>query len=126
MNRVLLLICFLCLSSSALGQQDHRLNYYYYEMDAGPLDVIQLMGNLSVHVLVLDEDNFQKYKNAKPLTEITAGFQGAVQTFPAYVVPPKAAHWYLVVDRNGNPFPNGATFRVLLFSKPKELAVKTS
>ena len=117
MKKLLLLISILCLSSSAFNQQpQRRANYYHYEMDAVPLSVIQVNLNAKVNVFLLDDDNFQKYRDGKGFA-YSAG--GLLPYTPFYIVPPKQQHWYLVMDAGGRPFT--ANVPVRLFSEPKEL-----
>ena len=67
MKKVLLLVSILCLLSSAFGRQNQqplqkRTNYVSYEMDAGVDNLIQIVINVRLNAMLLDDDNFQKYK----------------------------------------------------------------
>lgn len=74
------------------------LNYLHYEFDAGPEDVLEVTLKGGANVLLLDEENFEKYK---------AGYQhkatqgGWAKVSPVHFVPPHVGHWHVVIDRGG-------------------------
>jgi hypothetical protein len=121
MKKFLVLIFILCLSSSVFGQQpqpQRRVNYYFYEMDAGPLSLIQITLNAPANVLLLDEGNFQNYRDVKRFDYVGGSYTPS--TF--YLVPPKQQRWYLVIDQRGGPLTVNPLIR--LFSAPTELVQK--
>lgn len=96
-----------------------RVNYYYYEMDAGPLNVIQITLKVQANVFLVDKDNFQRYKDGQAFTY---AFGIWALRDPIHIVPPKEQHWYVVIDAKGNKFTPNAVVR--LFSESKEIPQK--
>jgi hypothetical protein len=101
MKKVLLLVSILCLSSGTLSQQK-RINYLYYEMDAGTKDLIQIQLSNKLVARLYDSDNFQKYRDGKPDPQAAREQIAAVS--PTYIAPPKNQHWFLVLDNEGQSF----------------------
>ena len=124
MKRLLFLISVLCLclSSNVFGQQPRpRANYYYYGVDAGPENVIQVQVSNPLTVRFLDDSNFQKYQDGRQDVVTTAGAL-ITTAAPYHIVPPKEQHWYVVIENRGLPF--SANVVVRLFSDPKGLEQK--
>ena len=118
MKKVLLLISILFVSLSVFSQQQPpRVNYYYYDAEAGSENYFRVLLPIQANVYLLDNDNFQKYKDGRVFTY---AFGRWVTVSSLDITPPKQQHWYLVTDRNGQKFASG---RVLLFSY-KELPTK--
>ena len=101
MKKFLLLVSILCLSSSTFSQQK-RINYLYYEMDAGTKDLIQIQVSNQLFVRLYDSDNFQKYRDGK--LDPQAALEQFVTASPTYIAPPKNQHWFLVLDNKGQVF----------------------
>ena len=116
MKKVLLLVSILCLSSSAFSQQK-RINYTYYEMDAGPESLIQVALTAQLNARLYDSDNFQKYRDGNP--DAQADLEVKVTKQLTYFKPPKKQHWFLVLDNGGQRFSVGGIVR--LFSLVEEI-----
>jgi len=120
MKKLLVLISFLCLLTTVFNHQiPPRVNYYYYEMDAGSLNVIQITLKVQANVFLLDKDNFQRYKDGQAFNY---AFGIWAQNPPIHIAPPKEQHWYVVIDAKGNKFTPNAVVR--LFSESKEIPQK--
>jgi len=132
MKKVLLLVSILCLSSSALclsssafgqqNQQQQRKNYVSDEMNAGPENLVQIVINVRLYAFLLDDDNFQKYRNGVDYRQLRYGVSTQTLTNPTYVVPPTKQHWHLVIDNGGQPF--NVNPAVKLYSLVKNLSPK--
>src|SRR5947209_5429667 len=74
------------------------MEYLHREFDLGEGDILEvtLAGN-AANVLLLDEDNFQKYREGRPYS-YSGGY---ARTSPFRVQAPRAGHWHLVVDLAG-------------------------
>ena len=117
MKKALLLASILCLLSSAFGQpkqqpQQKRTNYVSYEMNAGGDNLIQIVINIRLNAMLLDDDNFQKYKNGVDYRQLSYGMSIQTATNPTYIVPPKKQHWHLVLDNGGRPLAGNAGVRL--------------
>jgi len=73
------------------------MNYLVYEFDAGPQDTIQVKLDKQANVRLLDSSNFQKYRNGQHHTY----YGGHAKKSPVKLKPPRAGHWYVVVDLGG-------------------------
>jgi hypothetical protein len=75
------------------------MEYLHKEFDLAAGDSIEvtLAGN-AANVLLLDEDNFQKYRQGKPYHHDGGGY---VRTSPFRIQAPQPGRWHLVVDLAG-------------------------
>jgi hypothetical protein len=78
------------------------------ELSAGDVVEVTLSGN-AANVMLLDPDNFQKYKQG----EQYHNYGGYVRTSPYRVQPPHGGKWHLVVDLGGASGRVQASVRVI-------------
>lgn len=126
-KKVLLLVSILCLSLSAFGQQNKqpqpqqkRTNYIFYEIgDAGTDNLILIVTNARLNILLLDDDNFQKYKNGVDNRQLSYGVLAQMAANPTYISPQKG-HWHLIIDNGGQPLGNVGVRLYLAKELPQE------
>ena len=86
------------------------MDYLHKEFDLADGDVIEvtLAGN-AANVLLLDEGNFQNYRQGKPYDY----FGGYVRTSPYRIKAPRPGHWHLVIDLGGGAGRVQASSRII-------------
>jgi hypothetical protein len=74
------------------------MEYLHQEFDLAEGDVVEvtLAGN-AANVLLLDEGNYQTYRQGKPYDY----YGGYVRTSPFRIQAPRPGQWHLVVDLGG-------------------------
>jgi Domain of unknown function (DUF1883) len=83
--------------------------HLHQELDAGPHDVIEVTLNGQANVLLLDTDNYDRYRRS----EHYRYHGGLAKASPVRLVPPSDGHWHVVVDLGG--FPGRIRADVVLF-----------
>jgi hypothetical protein len=86
------------------------MEYLHKELDLSEGDVVEvtLAGN-AANVLLLDPDNFQKYRQGRPY-HYSGGY---ARTSPYRIETPQSGRWHLVVDLGGGPGKVRASVRVI-------------
>ncbi len=74
------------------------MNYLHYEYDAGPDDVLEVTLEGKANVLLLDDENFEKYRTGYRHTATQGGW---AKVSPVHFVPPHRGRWHVVIDRGG-------------------------
>jgi hypothetical protein len=69
-----------------------------FELTEGQVVEVTLVGN-AANVLLLDEANYQNYRQGKPYT-YSGGY---TRTSPYHIPAPRPGRWHLVVDLGGGP-----------------------
>ena len=75
------------------------MNHLHYEFDAGPDDPLEVTLIGKANVLLLDDDNYQKYQIGRRYAYAAGGF---ATISPVYLYPPRQGHWHVVVDLGGH------------------------
>ena len=70
-------------------------------------DVVEVACSHHCEIVLLDDNNFFNYKNARPFTRHDGGF---FTMFPARLLVPQAGYWNIVIDLGGG----NATIRHLI------------
>ncbi|MET0792184.1 MAG: DUF1883 domain-containing protein [Polyangiaceae bacterium] len=73
------------------------MSYVHYELTAGPTDTVQVTVDKQANVLLLDEGNYQSYRNRR-------GFRyhgGRALRSPVNLRPPHSGKWHVVIDLGG-------------------------
>ncbi len=86
------------------------MEYLHREFDLAEGDIVEvtLAGN-AANVLLLDEDNFQKYQQGKPYR-----YEGGyARTSPYRLQAPRSGRWHLVIDLAGGAGRVQASSRVI-------------
>ncbi len=85
------------------------MEYLHYEFDAVPSETIEVTLDHAANVQLLDDENFQNYRDHKRFD-----YQGGyAQTSPFRLHPPQAGHWHLVVDLGGGAGSVRASLRII-------------
>ncbi len=75
------------------------MNYLHYEFEAGPDEVLEVaLEGSGANVLLLDNENFAKYKAGYRHTAAQGGW---AKVSAVHFVPPHKGHWHVVIDRGG-------------------------
>ncbi len=74
------------------------MNFLHYEIEVGPDDRVEVTLDHAANVQLLDETNFQNYRNGRPYRY----FGGHAERSPFHIQPPHEGHWHLVVDLGGS------------------------
>jgi hypothetical protein len=74
-------------------------NYLHYEFDVGPNDTIQVTLDKPANVKLLDDTNYQKYREGQQY-RYDGGFTKALLVI---LTVPHEGHWHLVIDLGGYP-----------------------
>lgn len=64
-------------------------------MNAG--DVVIVDSNYQANVLLLDDDNFNRYRSGQPFRH----YGGHFTHFPVRITAPKDGHWNITIDLGG-------------------------
>jgi hypothetical protein len=94
------------------------MEYLHYEFDATPLEVVEVTLDHAANVQLLDEENFQNYRDHKRFDY----HGGYAQTSPFRLKPPYAGRWHLVVDLGGGAGSVRASLQII----PQALASSDS
>ena len=86
------------------------MNYLHHEFDAGPDDVLEVTLQGRANVLLLDDENYEKYKAGYRHTATQGGW---AKVSPVHFVPPRQGHWHVVIDLGGYPGKVTASVRQL-------------
>lgn len=86
------------------------MEYLHKEFDLAQDDAVEvfLVGN-AANVLLLDDENFQNYREGKPYKY----FGGYARTSPFRLPAPQAGRWHLVIDLGGGAGRVQASSRVI-------------
>jgi hypothetical protein len=77
------------------------LDHLHSEIVVGAEQIVQVtLGGNQSNVLLLDDDNYEKYRKGESYT-YRAG--GAFSVSPAVIRPPTPGRWHLVIDLGGAP-----------------------
>jgi uncharacterized protein DUF1883 len=79
-----------------------------FELSAGDVVEVTLAGN-AANVLLLDESNFQNYRQGRPYSY----YGGYAQTSPFRIQAPRPGRWHLVVNLGGGAGRVQASGRVI-------------
>ena len=85
------------------------MNYLFYEVDAGPQQVIQVTLDKQANVKVMDAANYHQYRSGRRYTY----YGGLATVTPFRISPPSHGHWYVVIDLGGYPGTVRASVSVL-------------
>jgi hypothetical protein len=68
----------------------------HYDFDAGPNNIIQIIlnPNTKANVQLLDELNFENYKNGRKYS-----YFGDIVDDSTSLRPPRYGHWHLIIDQ---------------------------
>lgn len=87
--------------------------FLHQEMEVGPDDLIEVTLNNPANVLLLDSDNYEKYRNNRPYRYAKGGY---VRHSPFRLRAPSQGSWHVVIDLGGGPGHIRAWVRI--FSEP--------
>mgnify|MGYP001042651482 CR=1 FL=1 len=73
------------------------MNYLHQEFDAGPDDLIEVALDGQANVMLLDRENFERYRRHEPFQY----YGGHATVTPTRLVPPRRGRWHLAVDLGG-------------------------
>lgn len=85
------------------------MKYLYYEVNAGPNDIIEVNLNKQANVRVMDSSNYQNYRRGRRHRY----YGGLAKKRPVHITPPRQGHWYVIIDLGGNPGSVRASVKVL-------------
>lgn len=71
--------------------------FLHYSINAGPTKMVQVTLDSWANVLLLDDNNFDRYRRG----ERYQYYGGYVDTSPYQIRPPHYGHWNVVIDRGG-------------------------
>jgi hypothetical protein len=91
------------------SEEDVKLNFLHYDVTAGPNNVIQVTLDTQANVLLLDDINFQYYKQSAKFRY----YGGLAKVSPFNIRPPHAGHWNVVIDLGGRAGTVHASVRVV-------------
>lgn len=76
------------------------MHHIHQEFDAGPDDVVEVALDGPANVLLLDPENYDRYRRNE-----TYRYQGGghYKQSPAELVPPRPGRWHVVIDLGGYP-----------------------
>lgn len=89
------------------------LEFIHHEMKVGPDDLIEVLLNSWANILLLDPENYERYRNHRPYRYAKGGY---VEHSPFRLRAPFYGTWHLVVDLGGGPGHVRAWVRI--FSEP--------
>jgi hypothetical protein len=75
------------------------MNYLHYEFDVGPDRVIQVTLDKQANTRLLDNSNYQNYRNGQQYRY----YGGYATVSPVNLRAPYQGHWHLVIDLGGYP-----------------------
>ena len=75
------------------------MSHLHYEIDAGPEQVVEVTLDKQANVLLLDAENYEKYKS----NQTYQYFGGLATSSPCRLRPPSQGHWHIAVDLGGQP-----------------------
>ena len=84
------------------------MNYLFWEVDAGPGDVVEVTLDRQANVKLMDYSNYQNYRAGTQYRY----YGGLAKVSPVRVPVPAQGHWYVVVDLGGYPGTVHAAVRV--------------
>ena len=73
------------------------MNYLHYDLNLSPSDAVEVKLDKQANVRLLDESNFNLYKQGKNHRY----FGGKATQTPVIMAPPNPGRWHLVVDLGG-------------------------
>jgi hypothetical protein len=73
------------------------MNYLHQEFEAGPDDLIEVALDGQANVMLLDPENFERYRRREPFQY----YGGLATVTPTRLVPPSRGRWHLAVDLGG-------------------------
>lgn len=73
------------------------MKFLHWDMNAGPDNVIRVELDRQANVLLMDDINFNSYRNGRSYRY----FGGLAKHSPSTIVPPHSGHWNVVVDLGG-------------------------
>lgn len=71
--------------------------FLHYSITAGPTNIVKVTLDSWANVLLLDDNNFNKYRRG----ERYQYYGGHVANSPYSIRPPHHGHWNVVIDRGG-------------------------
>ena len=75
------------------------MNFLHYDLQLGSDDIVEVTLDRQANIKLLDSVNFARYKQGKR-HRYSGGFAKAS---PVHLLPPRAGHWYLIIDLGGYP-----------------------
>ncbi|MDX1969969.1 MAG: DUF1883 domain-containing protein [Planctomycetaceae bacterium] len=73
------------------------MNFLHFELDLGCDDAVEVTLNHQANVRLLDDANFERYRNGQHHK-----YYGGLATESPVVIPaPRSGHWHVVVDLGG-------------------------
>jgi hypothetical protein len=85
------------------------MKFIHYEFDLGLNDAVEVSLDKQANVLLLDGNNFQRYRNRQQYTY----HGGRAIASPVRLRPPHPGRWHVVVDTGGNAGTVRASVRVI-------------
>jgi hypothetical protein len=85
------------------------MNYLVYEVDVGPLDVVEVTLDKQANVRLMDASNYQSYRSGRAHRY----YGGLAKTSPLRLRAPSSGHWYVAVDLGGYAGTVRASVRVI-------------
>jgi len=73
------------------------VNYLYWDFNMGPNDVVEVTLDKQANAFLVDSLNYSSYRNGRSFRY----YGGLQKTSPVQLRPPRAGHWYLIVDLGG-------------------------
>lgn len=73
------------------------MNHLHQEFDVGPDDLIEVALNGQANVMLLDSQNYERYRRREPFQY----YGGFAEVSPFRLVPARQGRWHLVVDLGG-------------------------
>lgn len=86
------------------------MDFLHKELVLSDGDVVEVILNNAANVQLLDDVNFQAYRDGKAYHYQAGGY---VTTSPFRIDPPQPGKWHLTVDLGGNAGRVGAAVQVL-------------
>ena len=73
------------------------MDFIHYEINAGPSDTVEVTVDKQANVLLLDESNFQRYRQRRSYRY----HGGRALRSPVRLQPPHSGSWHVVIDLGG-------------------------
>ncbi len=84
------------------------MKFLHYEFDVRPGDVIEVSLDRAANVQLLDDANYDSYRNGRPYHY----HGGHAKQSPVHLTPPQQGHWHVVIDLGGGAGSVRATARL--------------
>lgn len=77
--------------------REAMVDFLHYDFFLSFRDSVQVQLDSQANVILLDDLNFENYKNSRQYTY----YGGLATRTPVYLKPPFPGHWHLVIDLGG-------------------------